>query len=290
MNSEIIKLKLNFEKNSTKPERVFDAMSELIQSIQALHSCILSSVISDCKTELLLSDVKEGSIISWLTPKINTKDTSIPEEKFKKINNLLNKATQKIIQFIEGKETISSPAEIDELEENIRTDTIGLEEFPNIFSLDRHRLMKGLSSIGKATEELHENDTAHIELKNGTFPINKNFNFSENEAKKLLSEKTDIFHGQKTFIIKKADFLGSSMWDFILDSKTISAKMRDQNWIDKFHHRKEIVYPGDGLRCKYKVFISYDRHGKIIEEKYEILEILHKVDTMIIQDEINLYE
>ncbi|HHS99450.1 MAG TPA: hypothetical protein ENK73_01205 [Thiomicrospira sp.] len=266
MRPKSIKLKLDFERNSTSPERVFDAMSDLIQSTQSLHSCVLSSIVSDFETQLLLSDVETGSIISWLTPKITSKEESLPQEKVAKITHLLNISTQRIIQFIEGKETISSSSEIDELEEGLRNDSVDLEEFPNVFSLDRHRLMKGLSSIGKATEKLHEDDTVYIELHNGTFPINKNFNFSDNEVKKLLLEKTEEVSGEKTFIIKKADFLGNSMWDFILGGKTIQAKMRDQNWIDKFHHRKEVVYPGDALRCKYKLLVSYDRQGKVIEK------------------------
>lgn len=290
MSSESIKLKLNFEKNSTEPQRIFDAMSDLIQSIQSLHTCVLSSVISDYETELLLSDVNEGSIISWLTPRINTNGKTLSKEKEQKISNLLNISTQKIISFIEGRDTISSSSEIDKLEEEIKTVAVDFEEFPNIFSLDRQRLMKGLSSIGKATEELHEKDTVYIELQNISRPINKNFSFSENEAKSLLAEKTDIFSGTGTFTIKKADFLGNSMWDFILDGKTVSAKMRDQYWIDKFHHRKEAVYPGDGLRCKYTVAIFYDKHGHLIDEKYEILEILHKVDPTITQTEIDLHE
>lgn len=290
MNSDSIKLKLDFEKNSTEPQRVFDAMSDLIQSIQSLHSCILSSVISDYQTELLLSDVNEGSIISWLTPKINTNGAEISDDKKRRISNLLNASTQKIITFIEGKETVSSSSEIDDLEDKLKVSISDIEEFPNVFSLDRQRLLKGLSSIGKATDELHDEDSAYIEIGGNLLKVNKKFSFSENEAKDLLSEKIDIYSATSTFIIKKADFLGKSMWDFIHDGKTISAKMRDQSWVDKFHRRTETVYPGDGLRCRYEVAISYDRRGKVIDEKYEILKVQHKVDTMITQNEIDLYE
>lgn len=289
-NDNVIQIKLDFEKNSTDPQRIFDAMSDLIQSVQSLHSCLLSSIISECRTELLLSDVTEGSLVSWLSPKIKKDNSSIDSDKEKRIANFLNSSTQIIIEFLEGKDTISEPAELDELEDKIKVEATDLEEFPNVFSLDRHRLVKGLSSIGKATEELHGNDQAYVGLPAGSFPINKNFNFSENEAKQLLSERLESFECESTLIIKKADFLGNSMWDFILSKKKISAKILDKDWLDKFRHREETVFPGDGLRCKYKVTTSYDRLGHIIEEKYEILKIKHKVNTMIDQQGIKFDE
>lgn len=290
MNSNSIKLRLDFEKNSTDPQRVFDSMSDLIQSVQTLHSCILNSVISEYETELLLSDVKEGSIISWLTPKIDAKDEILSEDKKKKINTLLNVSTQKIIKFIQGKDTISSSAEVDELEEQLRQDAIDLEEFPNVFSLDRQRLMNGLSSMGTATKHLHKNDSAYLELRNGPILINKNFSFSDNEIKALLSERIDKLSDTGTFVIKRADFLGNSMWDFIFEGKTISAKILDKEWINEFHHRKKSLYPGDGLRCRYTSYTSYDKQNAVVEQKYEILNIVRRVDTMISQGEIEFNE
>lgn len=286
----IIQIKLDFEKDSTDPQRIFDAMSDLIQSVQSLHSCVLSSVVSECRTELLLSDVTQGSLISWLTPEIKRDSSSIDVGKENKIAHFLNITTQIIIEFLEGKETISESAELDQLEDRIKKEATDLEEFPNVFSLDRQRLVKGLSSIGRATEELHSNDQAYIGLPTGNFPVNKNFNFSENEAKQLLSERVDHFSGEGTLIIKKADFLGNSMWDFILAGKKVPVKIRDKTWLDKFRHREEMVFPGDGLRCKYKVTTSYDKLGRIIEEKYEILKVKHKVNTTVDQQGLSFDE
>lgn len=288
----MIKIKLDFEKGSTEPERVFDAMSDLIQSVQSLHSCFLNSIITDYKTELLLTDIREGSLESWLSPSVKKGNTNIGKSTNSKLTNFLNISTQKVIEFLEGKETITDISEIDELEEEIKNEAEGLEKFPNRFTLDRQKLVNGLSSIGSATEELHEQDQAFILLPTGTFPINKGFSFSENEAKQLLSEKVDISYDVRLLIIKKADFLGTSMWDFILNKRTVSMKMSDKEWLNKFHHREKdaTVHPGDGLRCKYKITISYDRRGVALETKYEIIKVKHKVDTMVEQKSFKFYE
>lgn len=275
--NHLIGIKIVFDKNSTQPQRVFDAMSDLIQSVQSLHSCFLHSILSEYETELLLSDIKEGSLVSWLSP--NIKDKNIELDKKNTISIFLDKCTQIVIEFLQGKETITNDSEIDNLENEIEQEAIKLEEFPNVFSLDKHRLLKGLSSIGKATNELHDEDTAYIELNSGSYSINKEFNFSDTEVKNLLSVKREENIFDVILIIKKADFLGNSMWDFVMPNKAvIPAKMLDHDWINKFRHRDVTILPGDRLKCKVKSIISYDKRGNVIEEKHEVLNVIQIIE------------
>lgn len=276
-----IGIKIDFDKNSTEPQRVFDAMSDLIQSIQSLHSCFLSSISVQCEVQLLLSDIKEGSLISWLSPDIKNKNIEIDANKKSKISTFLDKSTQKVIEFLEDKETISNISELDDLEEKIKkeADNLSLDEFLNDFSLDKQKLLKGISSIGKATNELHKEDSAYVELNSGSYLINSSFNLSDIETKQLLSIRTEDKTFETTLVIKKAVFLGDSMWDFIIPSGGVKqAKMLDYEWIDKFHHRSETILPGDSLKCNVKLTISYDKGGGVVDEKYEVLRVLNKID------------
>ena len=80
-------IKIDFEKNSRNPQRVFNSMSHLISSVEEFHSCLLSSVSAGTKSNFLLSDITEGSIKSWLCPEI---EGDVTEAQKSKLTNFLN--------------------------------------------------------------------------------------------------------------------------------------------------------------------------------------------------------
>lgn len=87
-------------------------------------------------------------------------------------------------------------------------------------------------------------------------------------------------------VIKKADFIGKSMWDFLRKKSTISARITHEEWIEKFHSRIETVAPGDGLLCKLVTTAYFDKTDKLIDTKYEVIFVHKKVDVMNLQQEM----
>ena len=284
--SKNICIKIDFERDSINPQRVFESMSHLISSIENFHSCLLSSVSAETKSRFLLTDVKEGSIESWLSP---TLEGEIDESKTSRLAQFLNNCTDKIIAFIDGKDTLQTIKEVNELEVAIAAEAskLDVEEFPNVFSLDKHRLLKGFTELGQATAQLNGVDVAYFGSVKKVRKINKDFRLSEDDLKTLIIERIDKHHSKEVLTIKKADFIASSMWDFIRRKVTIPVKLRDENWLNRFHQRLAVVSPGDGLLCDLVTFVYYDKNDREIDVKYEVIKVHDKVESGFDQLELD---
>ncbi len=261
-------------------------MSHLIASIEFFHACLLSAVSAETKSKFLLADVKEGSIESWLSPVI-TGDK--PEETKNKLISYLNKCTDIVLDFILEKDTIKNIDELDLLEKQIyeEANSMSIAEFPNVFSLDKYRLLKGYSEIGKATKPLNDVDEAYLKTEIKNKKINKDFHLSDEELQALIIERVEQVPSSEILIIKKPDLLGRSMWDFIRNKVKIPVKIRDEDWLNKFHQRLEIIAPGDGLFCDMKTLYYYDKKDNVVDIKHEILKVRQKVDFNFNQLELD---
>ncbi|MBL0518852.1 MULTISPECIES: hypothetical protein [Aeromonas] len=273
-------LKIDFQKNSEKPQRVFDSMSLLISSIEEFHESVLQAVDTEIRPLLLLSDINEGSIKSWLTINI---DGDIPNEKQSKFIDFMNYCTERLIDFIKDKDTIKNVDELDPLIDELhwKADELNLEEFPNVFDLNRYRLLKAYTSISDASEKLNAKDNIYVLANEHTVKLNKMFKLTKDDIDLLIVDSTRSNITKETLIIKKADFIGNSMWDFIKGKTKISAKMRVPEWLTEFHNRKVLVAPGDGLLCDLVTIVFYDKYDKPIETKYEVIKVHNPVEMRL---------
>ncbi|WP_278183523.1 hypothetical protein [Vibrio misgurnus] len=278
-------IKIDFEKNSRNPQRVFNSMSHLISSVEEFHACLLSSVSAETKSSFLLSDINEGSIKSWLCPEI---EGDVTDEQKGRLTSFLNYCTDLVISFISDKNTIESLDILAELEDKIAiaATEFEVEEFPNVFSLNRYRLLKGYTELSESTTELNDVDQVYFNSRGEAKIINKNFHLTKDDVDAILIEKVEKNTTKETLVIKKADFIGKSMWDFLRKKNTISARITHQAWLDKFHSRIETVAPGDGLLCDLVTTAYFDKNNNLIDTKYEVILVYQKVDVLNIQHEI----
>lgn len=278
-------IKIDFEKNSRNPQRVFNSMSHLISSVEEFHSCLLSSVSAETKSSFLLSDINEGSIKSWLCPEI---EGDVTEAQKWKLTNFLNYCTDLVISFVSDKNTIESLDILADLEKEIATAALKfeVEEFPNVFSLDRYRLLKGYTELSQSTIELNDVDQVYLNSRGESKIINKNFHLTKDDVDAILIEKVEKNTKTEILVIKKADFIGKSMWDFLRNKSTISARITHEDWLNKFHSRVEIVAPGDGLLCDLVTTAYFDKKDNLIDTKFEVKFVHNKVEVMDIQQEM----
>ena len=67
-------IKIDFEKGVGSPSRVFRAMSDLIETMQAIDVSLVQSIDAKIEPILLLEDVETGSVKAWLRQVINSVD------------------------------------------------------------------------------------------------------------------------------------------------------------------------------------------------------------------------
>lgn len=211
-------IKIDFEKGSENPQRIFESMIHLLASVDEFHSSFSSSISSDVKPKIIIQDIRGGSIETWLSTDISRED-----EKGRKFQYFLNRCTEIIVKFIDGRSSVDNLESLGEVQNEMETlaEELDIVDFPNVYSLNRARLLKGLVEISKAGATLSEKDDLFLLSSGEKLSINKNFYLSDDAAKDLMVSRVSHHYSKEPLFIKKADFLGRSMWDFIRNKTTI---------------------------------------------------------------------
>ena len=77
-------------------------------------------------------------------------------------------------------------------------------------------------------------------------------------------------------VVRKPDYLGSSMWDFRHGSRPLSARIEDEPWLRGFQARRIEVRPGDALRCRARIEMAYGHDNELMWERH-FIEQVHEV-------------
>ncbi len=75
--------------------------------------------------------------------------------------------------------------------------------------------------------------------------------------------------------IKKVDFTGKSMWDFVYGGRVIQAKMVDRAWIERVKSGKLSFKAGDYVRAELEVYNELDTNREPIPDraKYTVVKV-----------------
>lgn len=272
-------IKLEFNKNTENPSRLFYSFAEMLDSINTLDVVIAKTINTSISSKLILNDVEKGSILAKLWNElVISEDGKIedihPNENVKEYIEDSRKAT---INFISSNK--SSVKDLEDLNSEINeiANEKNVSETFNYAPPNLIELARSINNIKDAVNCLDENE--------GFILTNSNENPSEiikNGSSKIDIElveksltKEEITNNYEAFYkIKKPDFLGDSQWEFKHGNKNIKVKILHQEWLDKFHEGVEIVLPGDSLKVKIKQTNKYNVNGYLISEKIEIIEVL----------------
>jgi hypothetical protein len=69
------------------------------------------------------------------------------------------------------------------------------------------------------------------------------------------------------------------MWQFSHGKSTLSASVKDEEWLERLHHREVALYSGDNMRCRVAFTYVYDEDGQLLEQKTEILKVLEIIPS-----------
>lgn len=270
-------IKVDYEKGSKDPARVFRTASELISSFCDFDKILAKSVHSRIDPILLLEDVETGSIKIWLRNFIE----DIDDEGIKNLDvklivgGYLVKAKYLAIDFLGGRTTITDRKELEVLQKNIldaakETDVIHIPSYTPIALPD---LADGLGSISSALTHLSGGDKASIVTPYGEVGFNLEFRYAPKRIDELLTEDIMTSTSELIVKVKKPDYLGDSMWDLRHGHNTFPAKIQDFEWIGRFQGRELDIRPGDALRVLMEVTARYDKNGELIAQSYVVVKV-----------------
>lgn len=282
MKKEVVnkfEIKLEFNKDTEEPSRLFRSFADLIDSIKELDTTIAKTINSSVSSKIYLDDIEKGSLIGKLwNHLIINEDNKLDENKIREetINEFIEESRSKSIEFIEsGKSQVK---ELEELAKNIDqlAEQKGIKETFNYAEPNIIDLAKNLNEINEAVSKLTEDEKFIIkDSKNATEEISKGTEkINLEDVENALTTEEIKSENIVFYKIKRPDFLGDSQWDFKHGNKSLKVKILHEEWLEDFKQGKVIVVPGDSLKVKIKQSFKYNKNGYLISEKTEIIEVL----------------
>ena len=271
-------LRIDFKKGTENPERIFFAMSELIQAFREIDRSLSASISTEIDTKLILEDIEAGSIIAKVKSVLESVDNdALGNLEWKPIvGKYLVQGKCKLIEFLETKEKIENKKQIEEL----RNDLVKLASETKVLQLPVYqpipedRLLKNLQKLGEATTPLLADDSVSFSGDGEEITLNKTFKIPQETIEEILTDRILTGTHEMILKIKKPDYLGQSMWEFKHEGRLVPAKILHVEWLAKFHNQKVKGGPGDSIRAIVKTSVNYDRHGEVIGRHHEVLKVL----------------
>lgn len=269
-------LEIDYKKGSTNPSRVFRAMSDLIESTQALDITLINSIDHKIQPVLLLEDIEAASIKAWLRTLLeSTEDEALKKLDWKpQVGKYLVKAKYFLIDFLKDKTEITDKKQLQEAQHEILqlAEETKVKEFPAYTPITIPNLITGIDLLNNSLKTLQDEDKVKFLSDEGNTNFNLKFNFVPKEIEDLLTREKLESNQDMILKIKKPDYLGDSRWDLMHD-KIIPAKILDEEWLHNFQTRKIDIRPGDSIKVNVKVTVKYGYDNAVIATTYEIIKV-----------------
>ncbi len=269
---------IDFQKQSESPARVFRAMTGLIEAFQEIDRELVRSVDLKIEPVLLLEDVETGSLKAWLRTQLVTQDDNdIKNLNWKPVvGRYLVKAKYLMVNFLSDKTEISDRAQLQGLQRDLlqAAEETNMKSIPAYAPLAMPKLVTGIEKISTALMPLGRQDSATYITQYNQTNFNLEFNIAPERIEQLLTKESIVNEAEMILKVKRPDYLGDAMWDFRFESRTIQAKVVDEEWLGRFQSREVDVRPGDALRARIQIEVEYGYDGEVVAVHHRILKVI----------------
>lgn len=276
-------IKIDFEKNSVNPTRIFKGMAGLIETLQTFDSHLVYSINSNLKPIILLEDIESGSLKTWLKQMIeDIDDDELKNLEWKKIvGSFLVKSKYIAIDFLGGKTKITDTNEILDLQKEILklAGQTNVKQMPFYNPIPIRFLIQDISNIQNVLTVFDKKDSAYYMTENKSAKFNLELNISPESLEELITKESIENNVEMILKVKKPDYLGSSRWDFVFDNKLFPAKIIDYEWLTKFQKRDVNVRPGDSIRAKVQTVVKYGHDNNVVNIQNNIIKVINIIEA-----------
>ncbi len=273
-------IELDFEPHVESPAPVFHAVGSLIGALEAFNGSLLLSLGIEAASTIALEEVRAGSLYTVLRDIVEgLPDSGLEHMDLRRIiGRYLVKGKYAALRWLDRR-IESGSGDLNDLRGSLasmaaETGALAIPAYPPI---PRRRLIDDLARIDDATRSLNPRDRGRFVCEDGTADLHPGVALDvENIEASLIARRTRT-EGESILKVKKADFLGDSMWDFRFESRTITAKIADEEWLKKFRARKEPLAPGDALHVRLITEVSYDEDGEVLAEHSTVASVIEVI-------------
>lgn len=269
---------IDFDKDSPRPQRVFQAAEGLISAFERLDKTLVHSLDPSIETVLLLEDIEAGSLKIWLRDRLsNTENQSLYELDWRPlVGRYLVAAKYAYVEWINDEEERGRPGSLSDLRKRFlelarKTD---LHRIPAYGVPSAAELIASTDDMKRALSKLDKNDKAAFVSEDGTAEFDLSIDWEGLEVADLAVRETiDAPPSPMILGVKRPDYLGEAQWEFRHGRRTIRAKIEDTEWLTAFQTRGVDVRPGDALRCIVKQQIKYGYDNELVAEVFTVIKV-----------------
>lgn len=282
----VYELVINFDINKDSPQSAFKTLSEMIESFQYIDNVLLSPLAIEIESTILLDNISIGSLRSRFKNVIcsdvvrnglmSIDDDLISDISINRIIGFfLVKGKYLLIDFIDKNRNNYTNNNLIELSKTITqiADEYKITQIPGYHPIDQKSILESTQKITHARSIMTATDTVEFITSEGSLYIPKLAEIEESQWDELLSSDHKYSHTILILKVKKADFIGESMWEFKYEDNTYPMKIYDHDWLDKYHKGEYDLRPGDSVRAEVDITTVYDLNGEVSKIHYTITKI-----------------
>lgn len=282
--AETFCLTVEFDHNILTPHKLFQSIADMIRELQSLDKALIDCIDSELEPVFILDEVENGSLKLWLRQIIKSiPDDALRDLDIKKIlGEYLVKGKYKVLKQLDEHQEITTNEQVQPLMQEIKL--LAAQYNINILGVERDvdaaKLFKSMDAISKTAGELPAGSTFAYDIGEAPLKIGKGFRVPANYIKEILEYDKITNTIDMIIKVKKPDYLGNSKWEFRYANKQILCDFEDKKWLFDFHSRKIDVRPGDSLKVRMEMHVSYDKNNEAIAERYTIKNVLAVINNI----------
>ena len=159
-----------------------------------------------------------------------------------------------VLRWIEDDETPRSLPQLGRELQKIAAET-DVRRIPDYTPVGPSALINAIRDFERVKDHLVEGDRASMVIPDGEhidFNLSTRLDVDDIEALEIKEIQVHSV-ASMVLIVRKPDYLGTSMWDLRHGKHPISAKIEHEEWLGEFQNRKVDVRPGDALKCTVRI-------------------------------------
>lgn len=273
-----IALIIQYQPGKSEALGVLAGAMRLIESLDKLDHCLLSSIDSDLEPVSILNDVQHSSLKILLARALRkAPDELISNMDWKKwVGGLLIHGKYKLLANLEADAPRIREILI-ELEPEYQSSPAGLVGYtpPSVVAIQG-----ALNSVAKARASLPMHSVT-IQTELGDIYL---ADVSATEPPEIMTPQDTITNtGVEFFKVKSTDMLGQAQWTVIRNNRIVKVDLLHQSWLDAYQHRLLTVLPGDSLECRFEESITYDSNHNELDRRLSIIEVIRVISPPVQQ-------
>ena len=283
-----LSVRVEYVPGESDPRKILQCCVDSINALTSLDDSLAQCISSKVTTRIKLDGFKEGS---WITKmnKIFFIDDDIlnidPNISAERAEIFVNQSRETILKAVnesgtrlDGSELLSIIEKVNDIAKVLNvSDAIGFTS-PNPIEVAR-----AINEVSDCSLELMEGENIQISSKDNPdiqcdyieLPRNKKVDIDDVVDKLKIREIENT--NDMILVIKKPDFLGDSQWEFKKGKETITAKIEDEKWLNRFKNGLVVIIPNDALHVDLYEKAIFDKNGMMLSVKRSIIQVKEKI-------------